>query len=218
MLNQKYRKLTQHQNLKLQILNVQVHFAIRGIVQDLVRWYLCVSCHLWCMQSSRLEVLNLLLLDQICAEIYCEPVPPEQQLHKSHDKIFNLLHLRHLQGGSDVSVCHCNLAIAHKYGKIVPIHVSVVSQKFARCSIEISSIAKVRDQCLQILTSYMRYGLHSYFSNGRPIWKGSSMEHPVPAALLAISKQRGGARVFEGVVLQQSPLRASIICLFRKGT
>ncbi|KAA6364410.1 MAG: hypothetical protein EZS28_040064 [Streblomastix strix] len=36
-------------------------------------------------------------------------------------------------------------------------------------------------------------------------WMGSSTEHPVPAAHLAISKQRDGARVSEGDGLQQSP-------------
>ncbi|KAA6382237.1 MAG: hypothetical protein EZS28_022233, partial [Streblomastix strix] len=38
-----------------------------------------------------------------------------------------------------------------------------------------------------------------------PIGMGSSTEHPVPAAHLAISKQRGDARVSDGDGLQQSP-------------
>ncbi|KAA6366004.1 MAG: hypothetical protein EZS28_038469, partial [Streblomastix strix] len=59
--------------------------------------------------------------------------------------------------------------------------------------------------CLRVLTVCLRHGSLSYFSNGRPIGMGSSTEHPVPAAHLAISKQRGGARVSEGDGLQQSP-------------
>ncbi|KAA6393225.1 MAG: hypothetical protein EZS28_011250 [Streblomastix strix] len=42
---------------------------------------------------------------------------------------------------------------------------------------------------------------------------GSSTEHPVPAAHLAISKQRGDARVSDGDGLQQSPQGDDLLIL-----
>ncbi|KAA6392840.1 MAG: hypothetical protein EZS28_011632 [Streblomastix strix] len=45
---------------------------------------------------------------------------------------------------------------------------------------------------------------------------GSSTEHPVPAAHLAISKQRGDARVSDGDGLQQSPQGDDLFRLFIK--
>ncbi|KAA6352994.1 MAG: hypothetical protein EZS28_051479, partial [Streblomastix strix] len=115
---------------------------------------------------------------------------------------------------SSVGVSHCNLTVARKYVGVAPVRVHDVHQQLARCRIDTNPIVMVCEQYLCISTTCLRHDSHYYFSYCRPIVKGSSTELPVPAAHLAISKQRSAARISEGDEQQQSPLGDDIYNLY----